>query len=205
MMTGLQIPEGLGQMHQPPIPAEVMLGHQAIFSQVILNRSFSPDSKLSFFNLSTYSASYQNEDHHELANISQVNYRLGKGFQVMGGVNMNSEVGFAPLIGPKHVFASRQFLAVSILSYFLNGEHDMSFFGLYEYKPPINDKLSLYLRAQVLLEQSLGKEQHNRSFLYMRLGLKKGNLNFGAGANLDQYGPQREFRDNYGLFLGWDF
>ena len=205
LIIGAQIPNGFTQKHQPPIPVEIMLGQEAIFSQVVLNRGFTPTSKFSFFNLSTYSASLRNEDHNELAIINQVNYALGKGFEVMAGVNMNSEVGLAPLIGPKHVFATRQFLAVSIFSYFLNGDHDVSFFGIYEYKPPLTDKLSLYLRAQVLLEQSLGEEQHNRSFLYTRVGLKSGKLNFGAGANLDQFGPQREFRDNYGVFLGWDF
>ena len=68
---------------------------------------------------------------------------------------MNAVVGLSPVIGPKHVYASRKFLAVSILSYFLNGDHDLGFFGLYEFKPPINDKLALYTRLQVLYERVL--------------------------------------------------
>ncbi len=196
---------GFSQNNQPPIPAELFFGHKALFSQLIVNRDFTPTSKFSLFSLATYSASYNEQDDDDLVIINQINYSLGKGFEVMGGINMNAEVGLSPVIGPKHVYASRKFLAVSILSYLLNGDHDLSFFGLYEFKPPINDKLSVYTRLQFLFEQSLGEGQHNRSFMYLRVGLKKSKFSFGFGANLDQYGPQKEFKDNYGAFVGWDF
>jgi hypothetical protein len=196
---------GIGQGLQPPIPVELFFGHEALYSQLILARGFSTTSKFSLFSLATYSASYNEQDDDDLVIINQINYSLGKGFEVMGGVNMNAIVGLSPVLGPMHVFASRKFLSVSILSYFLNGDHDLSLFGLYEFKPPINDKLSVYTRLQFLFEQSLGEGQHNRSFMYLRVGLKKSKFSFGFGANLDQYDPQKEFKDNYGAFVGWEF
>jgi len=30
-------------------------------------------------------------------------------------------------------------------------------------------------------------------------------LNFGLGANLDQYGPDKTYKPNYGIFVGWSF
>ena len=197
---------GFSQGHQPPIPVELFLGHEALYSQLILARDFSPDSKFSLFSLATYSAYFNEEQNdNDLVIINQVSYSLGKGFGIVGGFNMNAAVGLSPVIGPEHVYASRKLLAVSRLSYALNGDHDLSFLGIYEFKPPINDKLALYTRFQILYESSLGEGHHNRSFLYVRAGLKKNKFNFGFGANLDQYGPQKDFKDNYGAFVGWDF
>ena len=197
---------GICQEHQPPIPVELLPGSNAIFSQLVLNRDFTPDSKFSLFSLATYTAYYNKEENeNDLAIINQITYDLGKGFGFMAGVNVNAAVGLTPVIGPKYVHVSRKFLAVSILSYSVNGEHDLGFFGLYEFTPPISEKLSLYTRFQVLYNQSFGEEQHNRSFMYLRAGLKKSRFNFGFGANFDQYGPDKDFTDNYGVFMGWDF
>ena len=198
---------GFSQENQPPIPVEVLLGNKAIFSQLVLNRDFSQNSKFSIFSLAAYTSLYNKEEEEEndLAIINQITYDLGKGFGVMAGVNMKSAVGLTPVIGPKHVYVSRKFLAVSILSYSVDGKHDMSLFGLYEFRPPIHNKIFLYTRLQVLLDHSFGESHHNRSFMYLRIGLKRNKLNFGFGANFDQYGPDKHFTDNYGVFVGWDF
>ena len=205
-VIGLSTHIGFSQKYQPPIPLEILIGNEGVFSQLVLNRDFSPNSKFSLFSLATYTSAYDKEDgKNDLAIINQVTYDLGKGFGFMGGVNVNSTVGLTPVIGPKHVYVSRKFLAVSILSYSIDGEHDLSFFGLYEFTPPINEKILLYTRFQVLFNQSIGERQHNRSFMYMRIGLKTNKFNFGFGANLDQYGPDKDFVENYGAFMGWDF
>ncbi len=202
---GLNTQIGISQEHLPPIPVEVLVGNKAIFSQLVLNRDFSHNSKFSLFSLTSYASFYNKEEENDLAIINQITYDLGKGFGFMGGVNVNSAVGLTPVIGPKLVYVSRKFLAVSILSYSVDGNHDMSLFGLYEFKPPINEKTLLYTRIQVLFDHSIGERHHNRSFLYFRIGLKRSKLNFGFGANLDQFGPHKEFIENYGAFIGWDF
>ncbi len=195
-----------GQKPVPPIPAEIFFGNDAIFSQLVINRDFAPNSKFSLFSLATYTASYdQEKGDNELATINQVNYSVGRGFSAMVGVNVNSEVGLTPVIGPKHVFVSKTFLSVSILSFSVDGDNDLGFFGLYEYTPPINENLALLARFQVLYNQGLGEMQHNRSFLYLRAGLKKNRLSFGLASNLDQYGPKKKFKENYGLFAEWNF
>jgi hypothetical protein len=199
---------GFSQEHKEPISFEALVGDEAVFAQLVLNRNFSSTSKLSLFSLATYTADYNSEednDEYELNTINQISYDLGKGFGLMGGVNVNSEIGLSPVIGPKHVYGSRKFLAVSILSYSVNGEHDLSFFGTYEFTPALSKTTSLFTKLQVLLNHSLGENQHNRSFLYLRIGLKQDSLNFGLGANLDQYGPDKKYTDNYGAFVGWNF
>lgn len=196
----------LSQSFTPPIPVEVFFGHNSIYSQTVVKRSFSPESKFSFFGLATYTADYQN-DHHEnrMIMINQVSYNLGKGFGIMGGIDMNSVVGFSPIVGPQHNYASRKFLAVTVLSYFLNEDSDLKLFGLYEYTPEINENWSMYNRIQFIYNQSLAEGSHNISYLYLRTGLQKRSFIFGLAANIDQAGPQRRFGDNYGLFVRWEF
>ncbi len=196
---------GFSQEDQPPIPVEVLFGNEAIFSQLVLNRDFSQNSKFSLFSLASYtSVYYKEEEENDLAIINQITYDIGKGFGVMGGVNVNSAVGLTPVIGPKHVYVSGKFLAVSIFSYSVDGKHDMSLFGIYEFTPPVHEKIFLYTRLQVLFNHSIAERHHNRSFMNLRIGLKRNKLNFGFAANLDQYGPNKDFIDNYGAFVGWD-
>ncbi len=197
---------GFSQEHQPPIPVEVLFGNEAIFSQLVLNRDFSDNSKFSLFSVATFTSVYNKEEkENDLAIINQISYDLGKGFGVMGGVNVNSAVGLTPVIGPRHVYVSPKFLAVSIFSYSVDGKHDMGLFGIYEFTPPVHEKVFLYTRLQVLFNHSIGESHHNRSFMYLRIGLKRSKLNFGFGANLDQYGPDKDFIDSYGAFVGWAF
>lgn len=195
-----------GQDHQPPIPVELFFGHKAINSQIIIARDFKPDSRFSFFGLATFSAAYDKDQNgNSMFMINQISYSLGKGFGIMAGADMSSEAGLAPVIGPKHVYVSPTLLAVSILSYALNGEHDLNFFGLYEFTPAINQKLSLYTGLQLLYSQNLGEGSHNNSFLYIRTGLKMNRFRYGFAVNLEQHGPDKFSDQNYGAFLGWDF
>ncbi len=192
------------QAPEPPIPVEFFFGNNDIYAQTVLKRKFVPAKEFYFFNVSTYTTDYQNEDR-SLVMINQLSYQFGKGFGVMAGLDMNSAVGFSPIVGPQHNFASRKWLAVTVLSYFLNDDNDLKLFGLYEFKPSINEKFSFYSRAQFIYNQTLNEGSHNRSYLYLRAGLKRNAFIFGAAANLDQYGPERRYADNYGAFVRWEF
>jgi len=96
-------------------------------------------------------------------------------------------------------------LAITVLNYMLNEGQDLKLFGLYEFKPSLNEKWSLYNRVQFVYNYNLSEDHHNRSFLYLRAGLKKGPLGFGLGANWDQYGSSKILRNNFGVFTRWEF
>ena len=117
---------------------------------------------------------------------------------------MNSVEGFSPIIGPQHNYASGKVLAITVLSYFLNGNHDLKLFGLYEYKPTINENWSIYSRLQFVYNQNLIEGSHNRSYLYLRGGVKKNSLIFGIAANFDWIGQNKIYKDNYGVFVRWE-
>ena len=194
------------QAPEPPIPIELLFGHDNMYFQMVVKKKFAPESKFGFFSVATYTADYQNElRENRLIIPTQFNYSLRKGFGLMAGADINSVVGFAPIVGPQHNYASRKFLAVTVVSFFLNQERDVKLFGLYEYKPPIGGNWSFYSRLQFIYNHSIAENAHNRSYLYLRAGLKRKSLIFGAGANLDQFGPEKIFKDNYGLFFRWEF
>ncbi len=196
------------QAPEPPLPIEMFFGNKQLYFQLVVKKKFSANSRFGFFTVATYSADYNFNEEAAQNSITipvQLSYDLGKGFGVMAGTDINSEGGFAPIVGPQYNFASRQFLAVSVLSFFLNEDQDVKLFGLYEYKPPINEKWAIYTRVQFIYNHSLAEGSHNRSYLYLRGGLKRNAFIFGLGANLDQFGPRKRFQDNYGVFARWEF
>lgn len=190
----------------PPVPVEFMAGHQNMYYQAVIKRPFSPSSKFNFFGLATYTANYEGErERNRMIAITQLSYNLGKGFGLMAGTDINSFSGFSPIVGPQHNFANRKILAVTVASLFLNEDKDIKLFGLYEYKPPINDKWTFYSRFQFIYNHSLREGTHNKSYIYLRAGLKRKALIFGLGANWDWSGPSKFYQDNYGPFVRWEF
>lgn len=189
-----------------PTPVEFMVGNNRLFFQVVVKKKFTPKSKFGFLSVSTFSSSYTNQmDDLDLVMPVLVNYKVYKGFGLVAGTTVNNAVGFSPLIGGQHSFANKEWVAVTIASFFLNSSRNTEFFGIYEYKPKISPKMNLYTRLQFMYVYGLQQNHHARSFLQFRTGLKINDISFGVGANLDQYGPEKTFKPNYGIFVGWAF
>lgn len=194
------------QAPKVPTPVEVMFGHERLFFQMVVTKKFAPESKFSFLSVSTFSSSYNNDlNDLDLVIPVLVNYNFYKDFGLVAGTTINNEVGFSPVAGLQHAFANKEWVAVSIATFFLNSSRNIELFGIYEYKPQISESLSLYTRLQYMYVHSFATNDHARSFLQLRTGLKKEALNFGLGANLDQYGSEQLFKPNYGIFVGWAF
>lgn len=189
-----------------PTPIELMTGNNRMFFQMVVKKKFSSGSKFGFLSASSFSASYDNNlEELDIAIPVLFNYTVSKGFALVGGTTINNSVGFTPLAGLQHSFANRKWVAVTIASALLDSKNNIELFGIYEYKPAISPGLNLYTRMQFLYIHSTKTNFHARSFVQLRAGLKKNDLNFGIGANLDQYGPEKIFKPNYGIFVGWTF
>lgn len=194
------------QAPKVPTMVEVMAGHERLFYQMVVKKKFSTDSKFGFLSVSTFTSSYRNDlNDLELVMPVLINYNYYNDFSLVAGTTINNRVGFSPLAGLQHSFANREWVAVSIASFFLNSSRNMELFGIYEYKPQISDTFTLYTRLQYMYIHSFAANHHARSFMQPRTGQKKDAFNFGMGANLDQYGPDKLFRPNFGVFVGWAF
>ena len=192
----------------PPIPMELMFGNDRLDFQLVVKRNFTQQSKFSVLAIAAFSENYGKEKQlgDALVIPFQLNYALGKsGLSLVAAGEANSVAGFGTALGLSHSKASKEILAISVLSYQLSSAQNIKFFGLYEYKPALTEKLSIYSRLQVTYNQGMAEGFHNRSFLYLRAGLKKGPFGFGVGANFDAYGPSKVARENYGIFTRWEF
>ena len=192
----------------PPLPMELMFGNDRLDFQMVVKRNFTAQSKFSVLAIAAFSENYGKEKQLGDAIVIpfQINYALGKsGLSLVAGGEANSVAGFGTSLGLSHSKASKEILAISVLSYQLSSAQNLKFFGLYEYKPALTEKLSIYSRLQLTYNQGMAAGFHNRSFLYLRAGLKKGPFGFGLGANFDAYGPSKVARENYGLFTRWEF
>jgi hypothetical protein len=192
----------------PPIPVELMFGHERLDFQLVFKRNFSPQSRFSLLAIAVFSENYAKEKRigDSVVIPFQVNYALGKsGFSLAAGAEANSSVGLGTTLGISHGFANKKWLAISVLNFQPGPAQQAKLFGLYEFKPALNETWSFYSRAQYVYNYGIADSQHKRSFLYLRAGLKKGPLGFGLGANFDRFGPAKITRDNYGVFTRWEF
>lgn len=189
-----------------PIPVEYMVGNNRMFFQMVVKRKFTSESKFGFLSVSTLSTSYDNDlEDLDMAIPVLISYNIYKGLGVVGGATVNNRVGNSPLLGAQHSFSNKKWVSVTIASLFLNSTRNIELFGIYEYKPSITPRVNLYTRMQFLYIHNTSGNFHARSFLQLRTGFKMNALNFGLGANLDQYGPEKTFKPNYGAFIGWAF
>lgn len=189
-----------------PTPVELMAGNNRLFFQMVVKKKFTPQSKFGFLSVATFSSSYDNQmDDLDLVMPVLINYNFYKGFGLVAGTTVNNVVGLSPVVGVQHSVANREWVAVTIASLFVNSSKNAELFGIYEYKPAVSPKTNLYTRLQFMYVHGTLQNHHARSFLQLRTGLKINDLIFGLGANLDQYGPSKTFKPNYGLFVGWAF
>jgi len=192
------------QAPEPPLPIELMPGNNSLYFQMVVKKKFAPESRFGFFSVATYTVPWDDFSRVDITLPVLFTYNLGKGFALTAGGRINNVIGFNPLAGLQHTYASKQILTVTVASLFLNEYSDGEIFGLYEYKPPLNEKWSIYSRLQFLYVHGLEDNQHGRSYLYLRAGVKRNALAFGVGTNLDRYGPDKIFKENYGVFVKWD-
>lgn len=189
------------EKHSAPIPVELMAGNERVFFQMVLQKDFKAGGKLGYFNISNFQAAYNNStENNEFISQNLLTYSIGKGFALTGGLVMNSVSGFRQFLGVQYVYASPKWLIVSVPDIDLQDNHNMEIMNLVEFRPKINDKWSLYTRAQGLFVYDPKEKHHARSFFLARLGLQKSAYRFGVGMNQDWYGPDKFNKPNYGVF-----
>lgn len=190
----------------PPVPVEIMLGHNRLFFQSIVSKPFTPGSRVGLFTIGTFQTGYNNEpDELEMAIPLQVSYKIWKNFGAFAGLAINNKTGIRPVMGPQYVLAKRQILIVLNGRYILSGSNNIEGFALVEYRPVLSKNWRLYSRVQAFYSYNPQGENHDRSFYYLRLGVQRKALSFGPAANFDLYGRDKNFKDNYGVYFNWQF
>ncbi|MDW3195050.1 MAG: hypothetical protein R8G66_21940 [Cytophagales bacterium] len=190
------------EKREPPILLELILGNNRYGMQTIINRSLPKSEKLSFFSVTALDTNYENDvGAIDIINTSQVAYELYKGIGITGGLNANKVTGLSPTLGIRYVYASPKLVMVFTPDYIFTSDRNIAVFSLIEYHPELKEDLRLYSRVQGLYNHNLNSDAHQRSYLQLRLGIGIKDYNFGFATNLDYFGPEKIFAENFGIFI----
>jgi hypothetical protein len=129
---------------------------------------------------------------------SYITYKLTEGIHAGAGTFYSSVPGFNPSINLQFSRFRKNFIVFIVPRMDIKEDPSYEIMLFTEYFPKLTDKLNLYARLQVM-ENFTGKN-HNRSYQLLRLGLRKNNIRFGLGFDLNAYGTKSKYTRNFGIF-----
>lgn len=186
----------------PATPVELMQGTRKLYSLLIVNRPLAPESAWDFLNITTFSATNQNEvSRNEFFSTALLSYPVYRKVRIASGVNLNEVVGLNCFSGFQYATGTGLWQIVLVPGIYFPEQSSFETLALIEFRPPLSQRIKLYTRLHTLYNVSLAGGQHNRSYGYLRLGLSVKTLSFGVGLNADWYGPVRSRQENLGIFI----
>jgi hypothetical protein len=186
------------QAEAQPIPVELMMGHKYGSVNLVISKNFSQTSRLGFFHMNTVEFDYKDADKNSFIIQDLIYVETFKNLRVAGGVAY-SKGGFDPTAGLQYVYSGKKFLFLCAPRINIESNPSYDIMTILQYKPDINDRISIYTSIQFLnLFDSGG---NIRSYQWMRLGLKVKGVQFGLAVNLDEYGAHPSVESNFGLFI----
>jgi len=184
-----------------PMPLDILFGNNRVQLQLTMNKAISENGKFVYFNAIIGATDYKNtKSENESIIINWFGYKLSKNFSLNAGAQLHFIKGLVPQFGARYSYADRKWLVLLSPSYFISKTHNVDVTTIIQFRPPINEKLNLYTHLEGKYEYNLTQNGHDRSFFNWRLGLMYKKYAFGAGSNLDWYGPLKVSKQNYGIF-----
>jgi hypothetical protein len=180
-------------------PIEFLIGHNAVNTQINVNKKFSDGSKFGVFSVINFNMPYDRANVIYKYHIVQANvfYSLTKNFRVFGGAFTNPK-DYGASLGVQAIFPFKNGIFLFSNRHSVVKDYVSEFLLMTEFRPKISEKLNLYARVQVMSETDF--EIMRRNFQMLRLGLGYQQFQFGIGATFDQFGNKPIAYDNIGLF-----
>ena len=185
----------------PPVTIEVLTGDVGIASQMIINKSFRSVPRLGFFSVTNISSKWNETTSKDAMSQANITFEIVKGLRLFGGMHYTPTTGLRPTSALMYTFNYKSLLLSIGPRIDLSKDSNAEGFVMAEYKPEINENWKIYSRVQGLYAQNLNSGEHARSYLMLRLGLSYKDIRFGLGAHWDAYGPEKQSKQNYGIFL----
>jgi hypothetical protein len=189
------------QFKNPPLNTEALFSNRGMSFQMILNKQIQTAPKFGFFNITNLVGEWKSnrvEDHMTQAHIT---YTIGKRFKLGGGFHLTPVTGIRPSAALIFSKSSENWLVVANARVDLSKDRNVESVLLIEYKPRINEKWRFYSRLQGLYAHNTVKGTHSRSFAVARAGFNFKDFTFGAGTNIDYYGPIKHNENSFGGFI----
>ncbi|PUB27489.1 hypothetical protein C8J95_10969 [Elizabethkingia sp. YR214] len=185
----------------PPVTIEVLTGDVGIASQMIINKSFRLVPWLGFFSVTNISSKWNETNSKDAMSQANITFEIVKGLRLFGGMHYTPTTGLRPTSALMYTLNYKSLLLSIGPRIDLSKNSNAEGFVMAEYKPEINENWKIYSRVQGLYAQNPNSGEHARSYLMLRLGLSYKDIRFGFGANWDAYGPEKQSKQNYGVFL----
>jgi hypothetical protein len=184
------------------MPVEIMMGDDRYYHQHSVAWNGGDNSRIGFFHTSSMHIGYANDQYNEVMSQSYLTYKLNSIFRVAAGTFYATVPGFKLAGGVQATFRAKNLLIVFVPRVDIAENSSYEVMTFLEYRPPINDRLSLYSRAQLM--SNYGPYNHNRSYQNFRAGLSFKNFQVGLALNVDEYGGEKLTTHNSGVFLRYE-
>lgn len=188
-------------VHNPPINVEALFSNRGMTFQMITDKKFQSVPRLGFFSVTNLVGEWDTNQLNDYMTQASLTYDIFKGFEVTGGFHTSSGTGIRPTIGVMYNYADPDWLVVAYPRVDLSKDSNVESLVLVAYKPKINEKWRFYSRIQGLYAYTMNIEKHSRSYIQARAGVSYKELTFGAGTNIDYYGPTKHNENSFGGFL----
>ncbi|WP_310594076.1 hypothetical protein [Flavobacterium sp.] len=188
---------------KPPINTEILLSNRGMTLQMIINKNFQTIPKLGFFSVTNLVGEWNTNQVNDYMTQASLTFEIAKGFKLSSGFHLTPVTGIRPSAGLIYSFANQNWLVVSNPRVDLAKDVNVEELLLVEYKPKINDKLHFYSRIQCLYGYNTSSHEHSRSYVNTRAGITYREFSFGAGTNIDYYGPMKHNENSFGGFVSF--
>ncbi len=188
-------------VQNPPVSTETMFSNRGIYFQMLVNKKLQSFPRLGFFSVTSLVGEWDQQQINDLMTQGNVTYKLLGGLDLSAGFHATPVTGFKPSVGMIYSYANPVWLFVVNPRMDLIDNGSIEGLILLEYKPSLNETWRFYSKLQGLYGYTPDTGNHARSYMIIRAGLNHKEFTFGAGANIDNYGPDRHNKNSVGLFL----
>lgn len=188
----------------PPVNVEFSIGNNGTNTEIFISKKLESIPRLGAFSATNLITNWGESRPLDIMHEAAITFTVFSGLDVATGYNYteaNGVIASAYLMythfGEKHLF-------VMVPRLDLVRRPDYEVFSFVEFTPKLNDQWSWYSRLQGLYVMSSYQNIHQRSYLSARLGFSHREFSFGLAADWDYFGPEKEYFNNYGLFVSAD-
>lgn len=189
------------QNANPPVNVETLIANEGANVQMLVSKKTQSFPRLGFFSATSLTTDWDTDALADFMHQGALTFELTRGLDLMGGYHYVSVAGIHGSAGLMGTIAAKNALIVLVPRFDLSKNHSIEGFISAEYMPEINRNIKLYTRFQGLYNVLTKNGDHQRSYAWFRAGITVDDFTFGAGVNLDYYGPFKTNINNTGLFV----
>ena len=175
---------------------ELMPGDKRIFADIQWLKPLDKQYKWTLFSRTRATVDYDNNTN--LFSGVYLNHTTKSGFggSIIGKIGANSGGVDAGV----HLFKSKpNWMLFAVVSAGVKSELEYSWFSIFRFTPPLNEKWKLYTSLELFTLFNRGN--HLISVQRMRLGLSRKSVQFGLANNLSEASNDLIANNNFGVFI----